>query len=285
MRAGLLFFLLMTGIILPAISQGNVLYYLPDSAVYIFGNHVNVRAEASAQAQSVTKLHAGTRARFLEITTDSHTVNRMTYPWIKMEFMQNGRKQQGYVWGGMLSFMHRQIKDQSGNLLTLMAGPKEIRKTGEQTLMYGEVRLYRDTTLLSTYRIDLQPGYQADHFTFGVFDYDDTLNPQPYADYIFRCAFSYESCGPNGELNVLVKNEQVIFAATDDGMVNGGFFWSDNAYFFPWESEGEKDRIIRKIQTESSENDANGDLITTHQEEQILEVWIWDGSRFVHQKH
>lgn len=284
MKSGLLFSLFVTGIILPAVSQGNVMYYLPDSSLYTFGNHVNVRAEAHAKARSIAKLHAGTRVRFLETTADSHTVSHMTYPWIKVEFQENNREQQGYIWGGMFSFLHRQFRDKNGQVLTLMAAPKEILITGNGKEMAGEVRLYRDTTLLSTYRIELRPGYRESYFDFGVFDYDDTLNPQPYGDHIFRCSFSYESCGPNGELNILVKNDRIIFAGTDDGAVDGGVFWADNAYFFPWEPEGEKDKIIRKYELEENEEDDNGEIIHSRKEEKVLETWLWDGNRFVLRK-
>jgi hypothetical protein len=51
----------------------------------------------------VTQIKAGTTLKILDVAGDKLAIKGIEVPWVKVQFLQNGKSQQGYMWSGLLA--------------------------------------------------------------------------------------------------------------------------------------------------------------------------------------
>src|SRR3990167_3614327 len=74
--------------------------FYQDQVVYVLGDSVNIRQEASTSAKTVAIVAIGTKVKILQKTDVQLNLNGFTMSWYYVEFNKN---QKGYVWGGKLA--------------------------------------------------------------------------------------------------------------------------------------------------------------------------------------
>ncbi|WP_411823581.1 SH3 domain-containing protein [Leptospira sp. 'Mane'] len=137
--------LISIGFLSPLLSQGHWDGILPEkkeNTVYkVFAENVNIRKEPNLKADVVTKLQPGNSVKVLKKTTTVLTQGKVKEYWYKIKT----GKEEGYVWGGLLSDYH----------LTL--GKHEILVRNLGVLAQAiEIKALSDSKLVS--ELKLNPG-------------------------------------------------------------------------------------------------------------------------------
>jgi len=62
-----------------------------------------VREEPSLKSKTIRKLPIVTPIIVISVTSESSIVNNYEEKWVEISYKINGKKEKGYVWGGLLA--------------------------------------------------------------------------------------------------------------------------------------------------------------------------------------
>jgi hypothetical protein len=232
---------------------------------YAFGDNINVRDAPNTTGKVVTQIKAGTTLKILDVAGDKLALKGIEVPWVKVQFLQNGKNQQGYIWSGLLA-LDRVVRDGCEFLLSL------TRIEGE--VYYQEVRVVKEGNLLASkeYKSFAEEGFEVG---FEVTDNKGVAGVKN----IIKVHNGYAACGYwSGYSLFFWDNKQLFFIGNDYGLVDGGEYYKGTKYIFPADDKELEGKIKKK------DTHFEADLIGNSEEKIISTIWVWDGKQLVHKK-
>lgn len=207
----------------------------------VFGDKINVRSGPKKDASVLTQLLVGEAVKILAQDTATLTLNGWTANWAKIEFNKNG-KQQGYVWGGVLSPTALRLGDVSfvyGVVRSEIENKKEEYAPRKHDI---EIRAVKANRIISTVKTELvmESGYSTQAFLYedlGLPNFNKALN--------FN--FFYEACGyPSYDVWCLWDGSSLTALPTLTSVADGGVFYDSEEYIFPENKEGVAETLLYK---------------------------------------
>lgn len=236
-----------------------------NQTAYAFGDNINVRDAPNTNGKVITQIKAGTTLNILDVAGDKLTLKSISLPWVKVQFLQNGKNQQGFIWAGLLA-LNRISKDGLEFLLGLS------RIEGEA--YYQEVRIIKQGALLASLEYK---SFAEEGFYVG-FEVIDSRGIEGVKN-IIKVHNGYDACGYwSGYSLFFWDNKQLFFIGHDYGMVDGGEFYKGTEYIFPADDKELEGKIKKK------ETHFVGDELGNSEEKIITTIWVWNGKQLVHKK-
>ena len=248
------------------------MYGNPPGYYYVFGDKINVRSGPDKDSKTVKQLSIGDSVSVVEVTDQQMTLNGIRYPWVKVEWLENRRKQYGFVWGALLSFHREVFQYEDGEKYELYYGVTNY-VSGDK-IIQGEVRLCKSGKIIDIGGIDLNL-WDTDFPVFKMGTYKSTYDQLPEyrnIDHIFSLDLTVESCGPSGQIYVLINKGKLLFSGSELGSFSGGDFSEGNYFVFPWDKGGMKDRIIEYYSYYSAQYEEHEEVDTCYQVQTYMKV-------------
>lgn len=200
----------------------------PGFTTYVFGDKVNVRAGASPDAKVVAQLNGGDAVIILETSAAQYTSNGNSQPWYKIQF---NKTQNGYVWGGMLSYSGEQNLDGIKFAVGIVAArqDKKDESTAEYTL---EMRAFGASGALlskTTETLTAQSGY----YISAVPIFKGALGLKGYSA-LLVAHIGYDACGyPGYKWYALWDGQKLASLPLCTSISDGDVFYHTETYRFP----------------------------------------------------
>jgi hypothetical protein len=238
-----------------------------NKTAYAFGDNINVRDAPNTTGKVVTQLKAGTSLKILDVAGDKLALRGIEVPWVKVQFLQNGKSQQGYIWSGLLA-LDRVVRDGFEFLL----GLTRI----EDNVYFQEVRIVKQGTLLATkeYKSNAEDGHEFGFEVLGNKGVPNINNVIRVYNYMPACLHW------TGFSIFLWDGKTLAYMGFEGGTINVGESWDEIDFIFPEDKGGKQEEgwIVKKVIKGQEDEIGNSvETITTT-------VWVWDGKQLVHKK-
>jgi hypothetical protein len=244
----------------------NVFNHTKGDTVAIFGDKINIRADANKDAKVAAQLLIGQKVIVLEKTELALTLGNRTDFWYLVSFGKNLNESTGFVWGGVLAIGFEEV----GNDIFVynFTAPESDTLPG-----IIEARVARDQKMLTTQK------WEA---IIGTGDYvrNESSNAKGMEIFSNIVYFStqYDACGyPQHEFYALWDGKKITTLPVIASMADGAFYFTQT-YKFPEEQDGSPNRIMlveeRGMPLED-ENELGGDFV-----KKVREV-KWNGKAYV----
>ncbi len=197
----------------------------PGDTAAIFGDKINMRAQPSTDAGTVTQLAAADQVSILEVSDKTATLNGLTLPWYKVQAL--GTRSTGYVWGGLLSIMPPTLS----NGVQLVAGAvKSVPGTGDNPAEYQfELRAVRNGAVVNKISTSIKSGGHA-YFS----SVEQGARGLKGYSLLLIMNMGYEACGyPWYEWYVLWDGSQLLALPVCESIADAGVFSHTESYMFP----------------------------------------------------
>lgn len=273
----LLMMFLLTGMLWAQEQECPFMYgeYKPESFVTLFGDKVNIRKEASTQAELVTQLSIGSQVSIVEKSEKTYTMGGYTTNWYKVNITGEQANHTGYIWGGLLSMVTTDIPRAEGGSDKLVYGFTSWSKEKD---FITTIRIIRDGKVLTS--LDFEPISSGFHdagvFGHGVCIKIDGNHGFKGIKNVIRLEYIYEACGyENGEIFLLWDGVKLTYLAKASMVVEAGIFAYTYDLIFP-DMPGGKPNTMQ-INQEFIETEWNDETekITNH--EITRKKFVWDG--------
>lgn len=238
-----------------------------NQTAYAFGDNINVREAPNTTAKVLTQIKAGTTLKILDVAGDQLTLKDIELPWVKVQFLQNGKNQQGFIWAGLLA-LSRIAKDGHEFLL----GLTRI----EPHAYYQEIRVIKQGALIAAkeYKSYATDGHEYGFEVLGNKGIPGITNVVRVYNYMSGCL------NWTGFSLFLWDGKTLAHLGFEGSIINVGESWDETDVIFPDEEGGSKsDGLIFK-----KEVAGKGDYIGNYVETTTKTVWAWDGKQLVHKK-
>lgn len=234
---------------------------------YLFGDKVNIRADATTDAEILQTAAINTPVKVLVVlpaeTNPFLTLNGISAPWVKIKFGKN--QTDGYVWAPLLA----QYKMEGAFYVDFLFGLS--RKDPETGQLYGKLRALKEGHLLD--ELEFKTVGTEEHHIYGQIYGNRGV---PKVDNIIEAHFGFEACGyVNGNQTLVWRNEQLYYLGEVTGIADGGMLYSDNSFIFPNDDRGQFEKILLKKEQGEFDDIGNGKINTT------ISVWDWTGTKLV----
>ncbi len=232
MTKNFLFFLFLLSLALFSHAQTKEMF--PDgSRVYLWADKVNLRSSPSKEGEVVANLRISTPVKILDKSGERYTNdNGVDMPWYLVEFEKEGKKQKGYVWGGLLSIVTSswQFNGTTQYLLVGMDSYESPGLFGGGFMVKG--KWVENNTILSSvvYEADFDINFPADESHLMV-----DLMESKLLDNMGKIFLVYD---PDNKYRVPSKS--VLFIANSELH----HFRSVDSIFVPEDSKGKKDMLV-----------------------------------------
>jgi len=234
---------------------------------YLFGDKVNIRADATTDAEILKTAAINTPVKILVVlpaeTNPFLTLKGITAPWVKIQFGKN--QTDGYVWAPLLA----QYKMEGAFYEDFLFGlSRKDPKTGQ---LYGKLRAIKEGYLLD--ELEIKVIGNEEHHAYGhIFDNRGI----PKVDNIIELHFGYEACGyANGNQTVVWQDEQLFYLGKTEGISEAGVFFGGRTLVFPNDEGGQSKKVL--IEEENGEFDEIGNGTITKK----ISVWDWTDTKLV----
>jgi hypothetical protein len=200
----------------------------PDFTTYIFGDKVNIRSEAQAEAKVVAQLNGGDKVTIMEVSDKTYASGGNTQPWYKVRFNKN---QTGYVWGGLLSYVGEAESD--GVRFTVGITAAKPKKADEEQSEYTlETRVFNTSgALLSKSAQTFSAG--AGYYIAADPVYKGALGLKGYTT-LFKSHIGYDACGyPWYDWYVLWDGKKLVPLPVCNSVADADVFYHTEKYLFP----------------------------------------------------
>lgn len=238
-----------------------------NKTAYAFGDNINVRDAPNTGGKVVTQIKAGTTLKILDVAGDKLALKGVEVPWVKVQFLQNGKSQQGYIWSGLLA-LDRIARDGFEFLL----GLTRI----ENGVYYQEVRIVKQGTLLATkeYKSNAEDGHEFAFEVLGNKGVPNISNVIRVYNYMPACLHW------TGFSVFLWDGKTLAYMGFEGGTMNVGESWDEIEFIFPEDKggSGSDGLIFKRVLS------GKGDYIGNSVETITKTVWSWDGKQLVHKK-
>ncbi len=252
--------------------------FMPGDHAWVFGGKVDVRATPAAAAASIAQLVGGEEVT-IQDTAKFWAENGLNQRWLKVNFTRNGASVQGYVWGGQLAWGHVKL----GNMDIVWGGVsmKMAERSGVFPEYQVEIRGYAGGGLRGTaiYQLEL-PG---EYTTVGIAL--DNLGLKIGSGGGIELLFNGEAAGyPNYYLYVLWDGKRFSPLPMIQNTLTSKTSYHKEQYIFPNDMPEDLRQPERIYLKESYKEELSEDLNETYRRTRT-ERLLWDGKRYVRQKH
>lgn len=250
--------------------------YEPGYIGNLLADKVNVRKTPSAKGEVLTTLPIGTDLEVKEVSDQTYAANGHQSPWYLVDFTHDGKKQSGYVWGGLISEVGAPSEDnQLPEGLEFVYGIEKITEQKVKTTFEGEVIEETNHTILLQVRAVLN-GKELSKITFeSPSVITSTNNLTIYGNKgidgiknVLQFQFSGNACGvPSGDVYVFWDGTRLQHVRTTDSFADAPIYVIESLVF-PNEEGGKKGKIL--LQTISANEEG--------EEKTKTETYTWTGS-------
>lgn len=244
--------------------------FQPGSTVYLFGDNVNMREKPATKAPIVRLLSIGSRLTIVGEPDGDYKANGFSSGWYRVQFLDQQKPVEGYVWGGLLAFGAVQFAGADKELLLLAGITKfaENRPAGElRVVENSKVKAKTPFTWIVT---DMNEG---DNYSYSVAA--EELSWAGVADLknVFQISCNYEACGyTRGKLLFFWDGNNLFCGPTAESVSEAGLFSVESEYVFPGQEGCKSNELI--LRTTSIEEPAeDGTTPGTAKKVEILHVW------------
>jgi len=234
----------------------------------VFGDKVNVRTAPDKDAQVLTQLLAGEAVIVLSMGTEPLTQNGWTRNWAKIAFNKNGKRQEGYVWGGLLSFSAVQAGDVSFVYSVMKKSENDSYGAAKYEI---EIRAIRNNQIISSVKteIEMETGYYTEAYLYGNLGLEEYKN-------VLSFHFSYDGCGyPQYEIWLLWDSSKLEPLPVLNSSYNGDIFSESEEYIFPENETGHEGVLLYKHEYFKTVTDAEGE--SEYDRSERVRKMIWNG--------
>jgi len=246
-----------------------------NSTVYLYADNVNVRESPSTSSKVITKLPIASKVIINGKSEKLLTVNGYKTCWYEIGFVKNGKKQNGYVWGGFLSAVTMSAKNAAGEEVTFLyaiTGFTEDKgfDSGMKAVVNGKI--FSSLTFKPMYT----------DMTSGIYNYniDGKIKGNKGLKNISKIivlSFIYPACGyTNGDIHIYWTGNQLIYGIESPMVSEAGIFYFSTELIYPDDEGGEDGKLIKKVINESYDETGN----TAEKSVKKL-LYKWDGSKLV----
>jgi hypothetical protein len=166
--------------------------FQPGSTVYLFADKVNMRAKPATDSPVVRLLAVGSKLTIIGEPEGSFKASGFSSGWYKVQFMDQQKTLEGYVWGGLLALGSIEFAE-AGKELLVLAGITRFadnRPAGEFRVV--ENSLIKTRTPFTWIVTDMAEG---DSYSYSV-----DAEELPWAGIsafknLFQISCNYEACG------------------------------------------------------------------------------------------
>lgn len=222
---------------------------------YLLADRVNVRASASTKGELVAQLPIGTSVKLLSWEGEL-TIKNNKSPWCKIEFKHKGKRQEGYVWGGLLATLEEKKGDEQ-----FLFGMESLKKEEFMNKITGQLRVAKDGKELDKIVFDAI-GDEGYYMSFKITDGKGFKNVKK----IIQITFNYDVCD--------YAQGSVYFFWTGEKLINIGTYWDSMKLIYPTDKEGEANTLTTILEHGYFEDNEEGEFIITKTEKKKLK---WDG--------
>jgi hypothetical protein len=240
---------------------------------YTVVSDANVRDKANASATVIAKLPIGTAVTIEQVTSDTLLLNGFKAPWCKVSFTNNGKSQNGYLWGGTLAFVAYSIENEyedSRNGTQYLIGISKVEK--EKWTLQARVA-QRGVELAKTeFQSPGDLGYYVRmniHGSQGLKGIEEVVEIETY----------YPACGypQTNHLLMVSEKKKINKILETSSMSDGGVFYSKEDYVLPYDKGGIQDHIL--VINSSAEFMDNGTDLVMEKQQYSIKVHKWNGEK------
>lgn len=248
--------------------------FQPGSTVYLFADKVNLRAKPATNAPIVRLLAMGSKLTIVGEPEGSFKANGFSSGWYKVQFMDQQKPLEGYVWGGLLALGALPLTEGNKELL-MLAGIARFADNG----LVGEIRVVESNSVVAKASFNW---IASDMTEGGGYSYSITAEELPWAGVadlknLFQISCNYEACGyARGKLLFFWDGKNVISGPSAVSVSEAGLFSVQSEYVFPGQGCCKPDELILRT-TSVEEPDEEGITPGTAKKVEILHVWNGKG--------
>lgn len=218
--------------------------------LYLFDDNVRIRKTPEISDDNVlATLPAGFLVSVTERTEKIMAMNGFSSNWYRVGYSINGKKESGYVWGGLLSIGY--IK--AGSDIFLLG----IKNFDSQKGFTGECRLISGGKIASSLTVqlyDLPDGSANPFYGYNVtLSLNDGMGLTGLSNVVdINC--EYGACGyPFGHIWIGIADKKIYYLGKDSSVSEAGVFHYDERMVFPSQDKTLKDEV--RLVTESFDFD------------------------------
>jgi len=244
--------------------------FYSDQIVYLLGDSVNVRKEASMDSKSVTKLPIGTRLKIIEKSDTQLTLNGFTMSWYLVEIKP---RHQGYIWGG--KFAMNSFRSTKNTDYIFHFG---LEKVVDGTAVY-QIRVEKDHKEIQHLSFEGFGGFMKEHritnySNRGLSNVDDVLCIDANGEF----------CGDQGGTLVFFWSGNKLHEIKRLSDFSDVPVFATETFIFPSDMEGKKDVILFHEEIGEyifPEDESSSASPTIDYEKNETTVFRWDGKQLV----
>ena len=257
-----------------------VLRALPaDHATRVFGDKINVRQAPNKDAAVVDQLTIGEPVTIIAEDPAEMTLNGWTAQWRKIAYTRNGKRREGFAWGGVLSPIALQAGDVSFVYNIVKSTSK--KEKGPDGAVYDnpehdiEIRAVRGGAIASTVRLRLgfQPDYLSEAFLY------NHLGLKQYKN-VLKFTFHYEACGYTAyDVWCVWDGRQLVQLPVLESASDAGAFFDSETYLFPEVQGGVEGMLLYQ-----HEHGEGMEMDGTYDYTRRLRPMTWNGKAYAKPK-
>jgi hypothetical protein len=223
--------------------------FQPGSAVLLFGDKTNIRAQPSINADVVATLTIGDPMEIIDEAETQYTVNDYTTSWYQVAFEHEGEVMEGYVWGGLISIVSLPLKTFDQDNLDVFVF--SITGFDEERGFTAEARIAKGGKIVSKLSFEI-----IGHVELEGSAYSHSISGMAFGDAgfsnldnIFVLSFIYEACGvANGDVLLFWNGNSLSYGVEGVSISEADVFSQTFDFYFPSDIEGSPDYLIH-VQT------------------------------------
>ncbi|PKL46410.1 MAG: hypothetical protein CVV42_16615 [Candidatus Riflebacteria bacterium HGW-Riflebacteria-2] len=250
--------------------------FQPGSTVYLFGDKVNMRVKPATSAPIVRLLAIGSKLTIVGEPEGSYKANGFSCGWYKVQFMDQQKPLEGYVWGGLLALGAVQFAEGNKELF-MLAGITRFA----DNYPAGEIRVVENGSVVAK---AVFKWISTDMGEGESYSYSIAAEELPWAGVsdlknLFQISCNYEACGyARGKLLFFWDGKDIVNGPDAVSVSEAGLFSVQSEYVFPGQDGCKPDELILRTTT-VEEPDEEGATPGTAKKVEILHVWngkSWD---------
>jgi len=219
---------------------------IESGGTYLFGDNVRIRKSPEIKEDNVKDtLPAGYAVTVDKKTDKVMSMNGFSSNWYVVSYKNKGKKDSGYVWGGLLSIGY--VK--SGSDLFLLG----IKSFDDKKGFQGECRLVSGGQIASALTIELHDLPEGDTNPFYSYTVSLTLNNGMGLTGLSSVVDIYSqfgACGyPFGHNWIGIAGKKIYYLGKDNSVSEAGVFHYDERMVFPSQDKALKDEVRLVIES------------------------------------
>jgi len=265
-------YILILLLLIPLTGKGddeNIVYnysFNENAETFIFGNNSRLRKAPEIKGDNIVEtLPAGYPVRILEKKSQTMALNGFREYWYRVSFFKSGKKNTGYIWGGLLSAAYvKKGKD------ILLLGFSKYSEDGFE----GECRLVRKGKIISSLPVKLHflpSGEEEPFYGYSISMKINNSMGLSGLENVVSIYNEYAACGyPRGNVWVGVASGKLYYLGTDSSVSEAGVFQYEEQMIFPSQDKSLKDEVRLVIESFDFDEKINDYRLSDRKEKRYL---------------